>query len=65
MSQRDKGNTGLEVQQSRENAVRMMRQAVAHGCPLAGATLALEHLAEPFYLGLDIDPDDSDMEVWP
>lgn len=32
------------------------------GDPLAGSLMALEQVAEPYFLGLDYDPDDSDLQ---
>jgi hypothetical protein len=54
-----------EIMQARKIAMDMVRDAALRGDPEAGSLLALEALAEPFFLGVDEDPDDSDMDVWP
>lgn len=54
-----------DVEESRRVAVQMTTDAAFQGNSLAGSLMALELLAEPFYLGLDTDPDDSDMDVFP
>lgn len=50
---------------NRKIAVRMAREAAGRGDSLAGMLSELERSAAPFFLGLDEDPDDSDMDVWP
>jgi len=54
-----------EIAASRRIARRMMNEAASKGDALAGMAEALEHLAEPFYLGDEYNDDASDLEVWP
>lgn len=54
-----------DVMRARRNAVQMARDAAARGDPLAGMLSELERAASPFFLGIDEDPDDSDMHVYP
>lgn len=54
-----------DTMKNREAAVRMARDAAARGDSLAGMLSELERSAAPFFLGIDEDPDDSDMDVFP
>jgi len=47
---------------ARKAAVAMARDAAWRGDSLAGMLSELERIAEPYYLGIDEDPDDSDMD---
>jgi hypothetical protein len=52
-----------EIVDARRTAMRLVHE---HGDdPLNGLLLSLEHLAEPFYLGLDEDQDGTDLDVFP
>jgi len=50
-----------ETVAARRDAIAMARDAASRGDSLAGMLSELERLAEPFYLGIDEDPDDSDL----
>jgi hypothetical protein len=66
MADRNDIDTDLdETMRNRKAAMEMAREAAFRGDPLAGSLFALEHLAEPFFLGVDEDPDDSDLDVFP
>lgn len=54
-----------DTMQNRRLARRMVNEAASKGNPIAGMLEALESLAAPFFLGVDEDPDDSDMDVYP
>ena len=54
-----------ETIQARKNAVFLYRLAASRGDSLAGMLANLEGLTSPFFLGIDEDGDDSDMEVFP
>jgi hypothetical protein len=54
-----------EIMKARRIARKRVNDAASRGDPIAGALEALEHLAEPFFLGVDEDPDDSDLGVFP
>ena len=54
-----------ETMQARKNAVFLYRLAASRGDSLAGMLANLEGLASPFFLGIDEDGDDSDMDVFP
>lgn len=54
-----------ETLANRRVAIQMAREAALRGDPLAGSLAALELMAEPFFLGIDEDEDDSDLDVYP
>ena len=46
-------------------ARKLVNDAASEGNPIAGQLEAFEHLTTPYYLGLDSDPDASDLDVYP
>jgi len=54
-----------DVIANRRIAVQWANDAASRGHPLAGALASLELASSPFYLGIDEDSDDSDLQVWP
>jgi hypothetical protein len=54
-----------DVFEARKKAIQAASDAASAGDPIAGMLADLENLAQPFYLGLDCDEDDSDLWVWP
>ena len=54
-----------ETMKNRSIARRMVNDAASAGHPLAGAVEALENLAASYYLGLDADENDEDLDVYP
>lgn len=54
-----------ETLRARKAAVKMAREEASQGDPLAGMLSNLELLASPFFLGIDEDADDSDLDLWP
>ncbi len=54
-----------ETSRNRAIARKRANDAASRGDPIAGAMEALEALAEPFYLGLDSDANDEDLDVFP
>ena len=54
-----------ETMRNREIARKIASDAASKGDPIAGALAALENIAAPFYLGIDSDEDDSDLDVFP
>lgn len=54
-----------ETIEARKKAVTLARDAASQGNTIAGMLSEIERLAEPFFLGLETDPDDSDMDVFP
>lgn len=58
-------NNCEDIVKARKVAMDMACDAAFRGDSLAGSLMALEHYAEPYFLGLDEDEDDSDMDVWP
>jgi hypothetical protein len=54
-----------ETIKNRRIALEMTNKAAMRGHGICAALFALESFAAPFYLGLDEDPDDSDLDVFP
>jgi hypothetical protein len=51
---------------NRRIAVEAVRQAEQAECvDLLWYLISMEEMSSPFFLGIDEDPDDSDMDVWP
>lgn len=54
-----------DVMLSRKIARKMAGNAASRGDPLAGVLAELENSAAVFFLGIDEDPDGSDLDVFP
>lgn len=54
-----------EIMRNREIARKLASDAASRGESIPGMLAELENLAAPFFLGVESDPDDSDMDVWP
>jgi hypothetical protein len=54
-----------DIMRNRRIAREAVNRAASRGDKLCGMLEALEHLAQPFFLGVDEDPDDSDLQVFP
>ncbi len=54
-----------ETMNNRRIAREAANDAASRGDPIAGQLEALEFLAAPYYLGLDSDENDEDLDVFP
>lgn len=54
-----------DTMRNRRIARKQAGDAASRGDPVAGMLSEMENVAAPFFLGVDEDPDSSDLDVYP